>query len=365
MYRIDIKNKKIIPLNETNFSSKNLKERYDIQEWIEKNPEILEEDILIIQKEYVLPSWKRLDLLAIDRNAKIVILELKRDDSGDEVEWQAIKYASYCSRFSRDDIVDIYANYAKITNEESLSKIEEFVDDFQALNREQRIILISKQFHSDVASAAFWLREKYNLDIKCVKLIPFVDMTGEIFLEADVIIPLKEMADYIDGSAKRNSINRWDDNESDKSRYAIRMRFWENLLKRLNSQSRLFSNVNPRKDHWLITGAWVGGISYTFVITKKYVSVELWINTGDIFKNKKAFDFLLQYKAAIDIAFWSSPPLDWDRMDDKVMSRIDVKSPWVNYFDEDDWDSMIEFQVENIIKLEKAFSPYIQKLKNA
>ena len=51
-----MKNKKIIPLNETNFSSKNLKERYDIQEWIEKNPEILEEDILIIQKEYILPS---------------------------------------------------------------------------------------------------------------------------------------------------------------------------------------------------------------------------------------------------------------------------------------------------------------------
>lgn len=176
MYRIDIKNKKIVPLNETNFSTKNLKERYDMQEWIEKNPEILEEDILIIQKEYILPSGKRLDLLAIDRSAKIVILELKRDDSGDEVEWQAIKYASYCSRFSRDEIVDIYANYAKITNEESLSKIEEFVEDFQALNREQRIILISKQFHSDVASAAFWLREKYNLDIKCVKLIPFVDM---------------------------------------------------------------------------------------------------------------------------------------------------------------------------------------------
>jgi hypothetical protein len=82
------------------------------------------------------------------------------------------------------------------------------VDDFQSLNKEQRIILISKQFHSDVASAAFWLREKYNLDIKCVKLIPFVDMNGEMFLEADVIIPLKEMTDYINSSAKKNSINR-------------------------------------------------------------------------------------------------------------------------------------------------------------
>lgn len=63
MYKVDINNKKITPLNEVTFSSINLKERYDIQEWIEKNPEILEEELMIIQKEYFLPSGKRLDLL--------------------------------------------------------------------------------------------------------------------------------------------------------------------------------------------------------------------------------------------------------------------------------------------------------------
>ncbi len=364
MYKVDILNKKITSLNEITFSSMNLKERYDIQEWIEKNPEILEEDILIIQKEYVLPSWKRLDLLAIDRNAKIVILELKRDDSWDEVEWQAIKYASYCSRFSRDDIVDIYANYAKITNEESLSKIEEFVDDFQALNREQRIILISKQFHSDVASAAFWLREKYNLDIKCVKLIPFKDSSGQIFLEADVIIPLKEMEDYIDSSAKKNAVNRGDINESDKSRHALCMKFWEKLLIEVNKKTRLFSNVNPTKNFWLLTGAWIAGVSYTFVITKKYVSVELAINRWDISKNKELFDNLMRFKEEIDSSFWFDPSLSWTRMDDKVMSRIEAILPEVNYFDEDNWPIMIDFLVENVIKLEKAFSPYILKIKN-
>ena len=92
--------------------------------------------------------------------------------------------------------------------------------------------------------------------------------------------------------------------------------------------------------------------------------MELWINTGDISKNKKVFDFLIQHKFEIDEVFWSTPFLDWDRMDDKVMSRIDAILPWVNYFDENDWNAIIEFHVENIIKLEKAFAPYIQKLKN-
>ncbi len=67
MYKIDVKNKNIIPLRSTTFSNQNLKERYDIQEWVEKYPIILEEELLIIQKEYVLPSNKRLDLLALDK----------------------------------------------------------------------------------------------------------------------------------------------------------------------------------------------------------------------------------------------------------------------------------------------------------
>ncbi|MCP4416125.1 MAG: MmcB family DNA repair protein, partial [Chloroflexi bacterium] len=44
-------------------------------------------------KELVLPSGIRLDLLAVDRQANLVVIELKRDSSGRDVEWQAIKYA--------------------------------------------------------------------------------------------------------------------------------------------------------------------------------------------------------------------------------------------------------------------------------
>ena len=42
MYKVDIENKDLIKLNQTTFQNENLKERYDIQEWIEKNPEIRE-----------------------------------------------------------------------------------------------------------------------------------------------------------------------------------------------------------------------------------------------------------------------------------------------------------------------------------
>lgn len=41
MYKVNITDKSLTKLKPTGFSELNLLERYDIQEWIEKSPEIL------------------------------------------------------------------------------------------------------------------------------------------------------------------------------------------------------------------------------------------------------------------------------------------------------------------------------------
>ena len=198
MYKVDIDNKKLIKMTPTTFQNEKLKERYDIQEWIEKNPEIIEENLLIIGKEVALPSDIRLDLLAIDKNSNLVILELKRDTTGRNVDWQAIKYASYCSNFSPTDIFRQFAEYLGSDEDEAETKIEEFIDseNFEDLNQNQRLILVSKEFHSDVVSSVLWLRD-YGIDISCVKLTPFIDEVGTLFITPSKIIPLPEAEDYL------------------------------------------------------------------------------------------------------------------------------------------------------------------------
>ena len=197
MYKVSIDDKSLIRMAPTNFSSQNILERYDIQEWIEKTPEILGEDLLIIGKELLLPSGSRLDLLAIDKNARLAIIELKRDDSGKEVDWQSIKYTSYCSNFLVEEIISHYAKYLKSDEEDARSRIDEFIDEeLEILNHSQRIILVSKEYHSDVISAVLWLRD-YGIDIECLRLKPFIDDSGELFIQPDKIIPLPEAKDYI------------------------------------------------------------------------------------------------------------------------------------------------------------------------
>lgn len=197
MYKVDIKNKKLIAIPTTSFSQLALRERFDIQEWISGTPEILGEPLLIIAKELILSSGKRLDLLAVDKQAALVVIELKRDDSGSAVEWQAIKYASYCSSFSQNEIYKHFAEYLGTNDDDAQLKIEEFINaEPEELNQKQRIILVAKEFPSEVISAVLWLREAL-IDVSCIRLTPHIDYEGNLFINPEVIIPLPEAKDYI------------------------------------------------------------------------------------------------------------------------------------------------------------------------
>ncbi len=203
MYRVDIENRKLIEIPATSFGELNLKERYDIQEWICGTPEILGEPLLIIAKELVLPSGKRLDLLAVEKQGALVVVELKRDDSGVSVEWQAIKYASYCSSFTQDELYKHFAEYLGTAADDAQVKIEEFIDcEPEDLNQRQRIILVAKEFHSEVISAVLWLRDS-EIDIECIRLTPHLDQSGELFVNPEIIIPLPEAKDYIQKKESR------------------------------------------------------------------------------------------------------------------------------------------------------------------
>jgi len=186
------------------FCDLELTERNHLQEWIEANPEILGEDLLIISKEFA--GWEgtneRLDLLAIDKDGKLVIIENKRDDSGRDVVWQALKYASYCASLTKENIHNIYQKYLKggvdstaVASEEIAKFLEE---DYEKINLNpelgQRIILVAANFPKEVTTTVLWL-SKYNLNISCVKVTPY-EHEGQIYVDSKVILPLQDVGDW-------------------------------------------------------------------------------------------------------------------------------------------------------------------------
>jgi hypothetical protein len=148
--------------------------------------------------------------------------------------------------------------------------------------------------------------------------------------------------------------------ETEPNRFGIRKKYWQQILPLLNP-TNLFSNVSPSKDHWLSTGAGIGGLAFTLIITKSNIRIELGISTSSKEKNKFYFKKLLKNKEEIEQLFGNT--LVWEELPDNKMSRIKFELQDVNLFNETDWEKMNDFFVLFLPKFESAIEPFIKNLK--
>ncbi|MGM8213422.1 DUF4268 domain-containing protein [Virgibacillus sp. W0430] len=366
MFLINRESNEAISLSKKTFQELNFKERQHLQEWICKNTDILGERLLIIQKEFsgFDDTRERLDLLAIDEDGNLVIVENKLDDSGKDVVWQSLKYASYCSGLTKNDIRMIFQEYLDLQKDGGVAEniLCEFlqVDDFNEVELnydDQRIIMIAANFRKEVTSTALWLLE-HNIKIKCIKVTPY-ELEGQILLDTEQIIPITDAEEYLIKVANKKQ-EEVKIKEQNQARYNVRVDFWTRLLEEMNKKSNLFSNVNPTKDNWLGTGSGYSGIAYTFTATGSYARVELWINRGSQDENKAIFDKLFVNRDKVETKFEAE--LDWQRLDDGKGSRIAYSLSNVSIFNEDNWTEMIHFLTDHMIKLEKSIKEPLQKV---
>lgn len=367
MYLINKSQNRISKICEKSFNDLGFREREHLQEWLANNPEALGEELLIIQKEFdgFNDTNERLDLLALDKQGNLVIIENKLDDSGRDVTWQSLKYASYCSRLSRGQIKEIYQQYLDIlcSNDNAENKLMEFFNntDYEEIplnqGQTQRIILVARNFRKEVTSTVLWLMN-YKLRIQCIKVIPYA-LGEQLFLNLEQIIPLKDAEDYIISMADKtqDDINT---QEELKSRHNIRLDFWKNLLKQINSQSYLFQNISPSRENWIGTSAGLSGVFYNFVITKTYGRAELYISRPNLPENKFIFDSLKNMQTNIEKTFGNN--LIWERLDHQKASRIKIELADVNVFSKNDWPRMIDFMIDNMVKLEKTFKEPLKEI---
>lgn len=359
MFRIDRDSNAIKPLEQKTFSSLGFREREHLQEWVAKNPSSLGEDLLIIQKEFsgFDKTQERLDLLAIDKQGSLVIIENKLDDSGKDVVWQSLKYASYCSGLSSSNIKSIYQDY--LDDNQSGEKAEDCICEFLevqdfddvSLNKgvTQRIILIAANFRNEVTSTVLWLLN-FNLRVQCMKVTPFA-MGEDLFLSVEQIIPTKDAEEYMIGMAEKAQDDVTSAKE-EKARHHLRKEFWTKLIPAMNaSVSNLYQNISPQTSNWISAGSGVRGVGFNFVIAKTFGRAELYIDAGDQKINKSIFDSLFKYKDQIEQEF--DGQLEWERMEDKRASRIKAELA-ANVFDREQWPVMIEFMVGAMCRLEKA-----------
>lgn len=192
-------------IEEARFSDLGIWERKHLEDWILEHPEILGEDLMVVTTEYDKfdKTKGRLDILAIDKNGKLVIIELKRDTADKYADLQAIHYAAYCANINMEQVVDMMEAYLKQRNKQALSKeeleekIRDFIEneDFSDFDNNPRIILAANDFREETLASILWLRDN-GIDITCVKLEAYL-IGEDIAVKPEILIPLPEAKDFI------------------------------------------------------------------------------------------------------------------------------------------------------------------------
>lgn len=358
MYKIDRSQNRIQPLQPRQFSELNFTERHHLQEWLANAPEALGEELLIIQKEFdgFDDTRERLDLLALDKDGNLVIIENKLDDTGRDVVWQTLKYASYCSSLSKLQIIEIYQRYLNRYEGggDASSLLCEFfgVEDMEELKlnkgNSQRLMMVAANFRKEVTSTALWLLG-YGIQVQCFKTTPFSD-GNELYLNIEQIIPTPEAKELMIGISAKEAEEKNTDTEV-KQRHKVRTAFWEQALEAFrHSDCALYNNISPGRDHWLSAGSGISGVVYNIIFAQKEARIELWLARTPAEDNKALFDILAEQRAALETAF--GQPFNWQRLDGKKSSRISVAQSFDGY-NPDSWPAMSQWLVDKMSRFEQ------------
>lgn len=195
-------NNSLQKIETTNFSSEEILERQHLQSTLKRQIDVIAPNCLVISEEF--SEWsgsqRRIDLLAVDKEGNLVVIELKRTETGEHMELQALRYAAMVSTLTFSRAVEIYQKYlVSIGSEDNAEgKLLEFLgweepqeDDFAL---DVRIILVSSNFSKELTTSVMWLNER-NLNIRCVRLIPYRHQS-QVLVDVQQIIPLPEAESY-------------------------------------------------------------------------------------------------------------------------------------------------------------------------
>jgi hypothetical protein len=313
----------------------------------------------VIQKEFAgfSDTHERLDLIALDKQGSLVLIENKLDDTGRDVTWQALKYASYCSGLSKENVRRIYQEFLDKTDPgaDARERMTEFLDanDYEevTVNRgiTQRIILIAANFRKEVTSTVLWLLN-FKLRVQCFRVTPY-SMDDQHFLNIQQIIPIKDVEDFVIRIADK-SLDEVEGATEEKNRHRVRREFWTEIIRAISGKTSLYQNISPSSQGWISAASGVRGVGLNLVASRTYGRAEVYIDRGDGEENTFIFDQLGAQKDAIEGAFGGH--LTWEPLEGKRACRIKSEMAG-NIFDRDQWPAMIDFMTGAMMRIENAF----------
>ena len=348
------------------FADARVRERQDLQRLLRQRIEVVAPDVKVITEEFGdwVDSRRRIDLLGIDRDANLVVIELKRTEDGGHMELQALRYASMIATMTFDRLVEAHQAYLdrEADPRDARKDILDFLGDtpIDKFGHDVRIVLVSAEFSKELTTAVMWLNEQ-GLDIVCVRTRLY-RLEERLLLDVQQIIPLPEVADYqvkIREKAQRERQERIEHRVS--GRGAGYRDFFQRLLDELRDVHR-FTNARagqPQSWYSFVSGAKGFFYGAAFGHGDRF-KVEVYIDGGDGAWNLMAFASLGADADAI-AAEIGEPP-QWEELPGRRACRIACYRPGAIGDSAEALEELHQWAIRQLLKFKEVFGLRIAKV---
>ena len=346
------------------FEHEGMWERRDIQRLLKSHIDVLDEGLMVIAEEFGdwVDSSRRIDLLCVDRDAKLVVIELKRNDDGGHMELQALRYAAMVSQMTFQRAAATLSRFSGMEGEAATARLLDHFGwdqaDEEAFGEECRIVLASADFGKELTTAVLWLRD-FGIDIRCHRLMPCRVGDGPLLLDIQQLIPLPEAASFQTQIGEKKQAER----RQQATRHGERRAFWEALLLYARSKTSLHANRSADDGTWIGGSIGRAGFNIIYGLRQQNNDVRLWIDHGPntAETNSKAFAELLSQREAIEARF--GEPLEWLSMPESQSCAIRLMMTGGYRSPQDDWPEIQARMVDAMIRLDLAFRAPIRQLR--
>ena len=162
-----------------------------LEQMIVREPSILSDRWLLIGQQVATAHGGRIDLLALNSDAQLIVIELKRHQTPREVVAQAIDYASWVNRLEPDRIAAIYHGFA---GEGSLGDAFRqkfgFELDEEQLNGSHQIVIVAASLDLSTERIVNYLNDM-SIAVNVVFFKVFQDEGHQYLSKAWLIDPIE------------------------------------------------------------------------------------------------------------------------------------------------------------------------------
>jgi hypothetical protein len=242
----------------------------------------------------------------------------------------------------------IIENQFEATNHDHLGKLLTYAAGFDA----SAVIWIAENIRDEHRQALEWLNQRTDSETQ------FFGVVIEV-LQIDDSKPAYNFKLVV-------YPNEWQKTKRQQSEKSLSSRaeayrdYFQLLIDELRDKHRFTGARVAQPQNWYSFASGFAGVIYGASFAQgNRVRAELYIDCGDVGKNKELFDWLAQDKEKVEEEFGQS--FEWERLDDKRASRIAVYRPGSITDDEQILTEIRTWTIEHLLKLKKVFDKRLKK----